>query len=272
MTGQTAFRFIPATGPAALIAEGVWSLRLPAVTGPLIQAVAPDGRCEIIFHLGSPPGAGTRTGFERQPEAFLYGPLDRALVLRRERRLHMRAIRLTPWGIGALTRGAQAMAGLAVSIRDALADTGARLEEAAREHDALEMFANSAFALLLERASRLDALPPPAFIGLMQPPGLTSLPSLEALIEASGLTRRTFERRFAAVSGLAPGSWLRICRFQQARTQVVDGHHALADIALEAGYADQAHMTRDFQRYEAVSPAALRRERGSFSPIYAAET
>lgn len=270
MSEHPAYRFIPATGPAALIAEGVWSLCLPAAPAPLSEAVAPDGCCEIVFHLGDPPGAGGGGSFERQPEAFVYGPLDRALILRRHSGLNMRAVRLTPWGIGALTRGARAMTGLAVSVRDALGDTGARLDEAARRQGTLEAFAMSAFALLLDRAARRDALPERALMGLMQSCAASTPPTLEALSGATGLTRRTLERRFSAMTGLPPGSWLRIRRFQQARTHVAGGHRALADIALEAGYADQAHMTREFQRYEAISPAALRRAQGSFAPLYGA--
>lgn len=269
MDGHAAFRFIPASGPAAMIAEGVWELCLPASAGPLTEAVAPDGRCEIVFHLGAPPAARQGQAFGPQPEAFLYGPLDRALVLRREAGLHMRAIRLTPWGIGMLTRGARAMAGLAVSIRDALGDTGARLEEAARQAVALDAFAAAAFSHLAGHAGRQDRLPERGLAALMLGAPDTMTCDARALAETSGFTRRTFERQFNAASGLTPGSWLRICRFQRARAQVISGIVPLAEIALEAGYADQAHMTRDFRRYEAVSPAALRRQQGGFEQIYA---
>lgn len=268
MDTSTAFRFIPATGPAAMIAEGVWELCLPDGGSATTETIAPDGRCEIVFHLDTPPSAATGTGFERQPGAFLYGPLDRALILHRQGQLHMRAIRLTPWGIGTLTHGAQAMTGLAMHLRDALGDTGARLEEEARRPQSLEAFSAAAFTCLLRHASRLNRLPERALAALMLSAPDAPTSNAHSLAGASGFTRRTFERHFIAASGLTPGGWLRICRFQQARAQVTASGLSLAEIALDAGYADQAHMTRDFQRYEAISPAALRRTQGGFEPIY----
>ncbi len=247
-----------------MIAEGVWSLCLPD-GGPGVETIAPDGRCEIVIHLGEPPAARTGGGFDAQPDAFLYGPLDRALLLQRRTGLNMRAVRLTPWGIGMLTRGARAMTGLAVRLRDALGDTGARLEEEARNAETLDAFAATAFQLLLRHAARLDRLPARGLTALML---AEPVPDARSLADASGATRRTFERQFSAASGLTPAGWLRICRFQRARAQVISGVLPLAEIALDAGYADQAHMTRDFQRYEAVTPAALRRQQGGFDPIY----
>lgn len=252
-----------------MIAEGVWSLCLPG-DGPVVETIAPDGRCEIIIHLGAPPAARKGGGFATQPDAFLYGPLDRALILQRQAGLNMRAVRLTPWGIGMLTRDARAMTGMAVQLRDALGDTGARLEDVARQAETLDAFAGAAFQLLLRHAAGLDRPPARGLTALMLAEPAGPVPDAHSLADASGATRRTFERQFSAASGLTPGGWLRICRFQRARAQVISGILPLAEIALEAGYADQAHMTRDFQRYEAVTPAALRRAQGGFEQIYGA--
>ena len=68
---------------------------------------------------------------------------------------------------------------------------------------------------------------------------------------------RQLRRRFADAVGYGPKTLQRILRFQRflglAETQTPD----LARVALEAGYADQAHLTRECRRLSGLPPAAL---------------
>ena len=50
----------------------------------------------------------------------------------------------------------------------------------------------------------------------------------------------------------------RIARFRRAVRLVRGGGQPLAVVALDSGYADQAHMTRDFAAFGAPSPNRLR--------------
>ncbi|HEY7881566.1 MAG TPA: helix-turn-helix domain-containing protein, partial [Streptosporangiaceae bacterium] len=80
-----------------------------------------------------------------------------------------------------------------------------------------------------------------------------------------GLSLRQLRRRCQAVVGYGPKTLQRVLRFRgfvsrvDARPEILD----LAAIAAEAGYADQAHMTRECRRLSGMTPAALARQRAA---------
>ena len=73
-----------------------------------------------------------------------------------------------------------------------------------------------------------------------------------------GLSRFQRYRRCRAASGLSPHELRRMHRVELARTMIATGI-PLAEAALAAGFADQAHMTRQLRQLWGVTPAALRR-------------
>jgi AraC-like DNA-binding protein len=84
-----------------------------------------------------------------------------------------------------------------------------------------------------------------------------------------GIGARQLRRRFGDAVGYGPKTLERILRFQRflalARADAADrattaaggGRPDLARFALEAGYADQAHLTRECSRLAGLPPAAL---------------
>jgi AraC-like DNA-binding protein len=81
-----------------------------------------------------------------------------------------------------------------------------------------------------------------------------------ALGRALGLSDRQFRRRCEATIGYGPKTLHRVLRFQHwlRLAQSVQGSAAsLATLALEAGYADQAHLTREVRRLAGVPPTSL---------------
>jgi transcriptional regulator GlxA family with amidase domain len=78
------------------------------------------------------------------------------------------------------------------------------------------------------------------------------------------LSPRQLRRRFRAATGYGPKTLERILRFRRfvadADARPDDG---LASLALNAGYADQAHLTRECTRLAGLSPARLRRDRAA---------
>jgi AraC-like DNA-binding protein len=78
-----------------------------------------------------------------------------------------------------------------------------------------------------------------------------------------GLSLRQLRRRCHAVVGYGPKTLQRVLRFRQFVARV-DAHPDVLDlaaIAAEAGYADQAHLTRECARLAGLTPAALVRQR-----------
>jgi AraC-like DNA-binding protein len=73
-----------------------------------------------------------------------------------------------------------------------------------------------------------------------------------------GWSERHLARRFAIETGVAPKTVARILRFEAARRLAAQGGAGgWAEIALAAGYADQAHLIREFGRLGGLSPGAM---------------
>jgi len=77
--------------------------------------------------------------------------------------------------------------------------------------------------------------------------------------ELNGLARETVSRGFAAAYGIAPSVLRAELRTRSAWLRITRGFAPLSRIALETGFADQAHMTRWIHRVTGVSPAVWRR-------------
>ena len=63
--------------------------------------------------------------------------------------------------------------------------------------------------------------------------------------------------QFKQSTGLLPRQYLIRCRVEQAKLLLHDGRMTIAEIAHEVGFADQSHLTRNFQRAFGVSPGAV---------------
>jgi len=82
------------------------------------------------------------------------------------------------------------------------------------------------------------------------------------LAAAAGCSRHAAYRAFTQTYGLAPSDYQRQLRVQAAR-RLLSAGVTPARAAAEAGFADQAHLTRWFRRYYGVTPGAYRAATGS---------
>ena len=75
------------------------------------------------------------------------------------------------------------------------------------------------------------------------------------LAAASGLAPRSLRRRIAATVGLSYKAFASVLRFQRTmRLLAQQPAISLGQAALEGGYSDQAHMTREFRRHGGFTP------------------
>jgi AraC-like DNA-binding protein len=89
--------------------------------------------------------------------------------------------------------------------------------------------------------------------------------SLE-LEAVTGLTRYDLARQFRIVCGTSPYRYLLRRRLDFAREQLAQ-NRSLVEVAMEAGFADQAHFSRMFKATFGITPAryrALRRIKGAY--------
>jgi AraC-like DNA-binding protein len=69
------------------------------------------------------------------------------------------------------------------------------------------------------------------------------------------------DRRMRRVFGLTTGQWILKSRISRASAGLVDPDKPIAEVALDAGYADQSSFTRQFRRSTGLSPSEYRKLR-----------
>jgi AraC-like DNA-binding protein len=72
-----------------------------------------------------------------------------------------------------------------------------------------------------------------------------------------GISERKLRRTCLDAFGYGPKVLQRILRFQQAK-RLIEGGVPLADVAYQAGYSDQAHLTREVTSLAGTTPTRLR--------------
>jgi AraC-like DNA-binding protein len=80
------------------------------------------------------------------------------------------------------------------------------------------------------------------------------------LAELAGLSAGHFARAFRQSVGVAPRSFVLERRVARAKTLMQKTDLPLSEVALACGLSDQAHLSRIFRRYTAITPNAWRRE------------
>jgi AraC-like DNA-binding protein len=83
--------------------------------------------------------------------------------------------------------------------------------------------------------------------------------SARDLARTVGLSERQLHRRCSSAFGYGPAFLLRISRLQRVlrMARVHSGPPSLADLAVAAGYADQAHLSREVRALMGTTPAEL---------------
>jgi transcriptional regulator GlxA family with amidase domain len=84
--------------------------------------------------------------------------------------------------------------------------------------------------------------------------------TIDRLADQLSWSARRLHRRFVDACGDGPKMLQRILRLQRAIRLARAGAHptmGLAGLAREAGFADQAHMNRDFRALTGITPRVL---------------
>lgn len=236
----------------------IWRLR-DRSPAPIPQTIFPDGRCELVVHLGRPPRAWDAVrGWHVQARLLFAAQFRTAIRLRARRDLDCVGIRLMPAASGTVLDEPLAR------LRDRVHDLSRLAPRFARRlREAATRFAEStgdpALPNLLE--SHLTAHPIDARVERAVKRQLASdgRERIETTAAAVGMSVRNLQVRFLGCVGLGAKEFARVLRLQATLRSLDAGEAALAQIASDAGFADQAHATREVARITGTTPAALRR-------------
>jgi transcriptional regulator GlxA family with amidase domain len=81
----------------------------------------------------------------------------------------------------------------------------------------------------------------------------------ELISDASGLSLRTFNRKFKSEVGITPLAYLQSLRLNAARELLKDVTLSLDEVALAVGYKDSSYFSRLFLKYMDLTPAEYRK-------------
>jgi AraC-like DNA-binding protein len=206
----------------------------------------------LIFNLGSP----WRVDGERL-DSFVAGQHLRSTAVAGERTFSCLELQLTPLGARRLLGfPLHELADRTVALEDLLPGSDelvARLQDLPRwdmRFDLVESFLSQ----------RLENTPPPpreldwAWQQLVRTGGRVRVRALA--VELGWSPRRLIER-FRDHIGLPPKAAARVIRFDRAVSALRSGHPRIAEVAAACGYADQAHLARDFRALGGITPAQL---------------
>jgi len=85
---------------------------------------------------------------------------------------------------------------------------------------------------------------------------VTLNPSLDEIANVAALSSFHLLREFRKAVGMAPHAYLIQRRVEQAKHLLLKGR-SLRTVAIEIGYADQAHLSREFRRFYGTPPGAV---------------
>ena len=98
---------------------------------------------------------------------------------------------------------------------------------------------------------------------------LADAPRLDTARASLGISARSLERLLMSRTGLTPVGWRNLARARRC-ARAIFGAGPLIAIAADHGYADQAHMTRDMQRWFGASPTTKASKRAGASMLRSA--
>lgn len=247
----------------------VWTLHGHATElGNEPQVIVPDGRPELVVHLGDRFERVHGAVVERQAPILFAGQLTGPLVLRPTGHIAIVGVRFHPHGAAALFAESQnAFAGLTIGV-DSVSRT--LFDSLADAIGASRTLGEARVAIEHRIAARLDCDRVDARVGhvvsmIQRTRGRVPV---EQLAYRVGVTRRHLERQFNALVGLSPKRLARITRLQHALQTLSGNHGAGATTAASCGYADQAHFIRECHELTGQPPSAYLLERAELTGFF----
>jgi AraC-like DNA-binding protein len=208
---------------------------------PRLVETLPHPNVHIVFELGSARAWGISTSkFSR----YLEG------------KDHVFGIKFTPGGFHPfLQKSVYSLANCSVPLCEIFGDDAEAVERTILSTEDQDVMVNAANAFLLARKPAPDAKADLAreLVGriLREPEILT----VEDLAERSAMSLRSLQRLFSQYVGVSPKWVIRRYRLHELVERMHSGERLdWAQLAVELGYFDQAHLIHDFKAISGCTP------------------
>lgn len=238
--------------------QGFWYTSRDFGAQPSSFEIIPDGYAEIVFCFGSACSAATQEGIQPLRSPFLVGLLEQPVRFYAQNRMEFIGIRCFPWTVFELLGLPPGQDGVRV-FEHPIVELQAPLAQWIEAGNVAEALAEVSRYLGQARARLVsDQLLGKAGGAMQAASGALPVSQVAAAAHA---TVRTLERRFKQAAGYTVKDVSGLLRFEQVCHRIWQQPVAsLAGLAQELGYADQAHLGREFKRYSGTTPAAFARK------------
>lgn len=237
-----------------LIVDWLWCVSDATADG--FETVLPSGRVQIMFSLSGTPLREYDPDDTHQGSGSLHvfqGPSTMPRRVSRKPQIALCGISFQPGGAGPLFGPIHDTTDRVIDLTRFWGGDAARLGDRLRNletHDAvLDLLEN-------EIEKRIDDTS--AMVVLNR--GIESLRTGMAIKDVSEelrLSPYVFRKLFLRNVGLLPKRYLRIERFRIAIERLSPAA-SLSDVAIDAQFSDQSHMTREFEHFASMTPGRLR--------------
>jgi AraC-like DNA-binding protein len=257
-TRRSSYRELTVPPPLSHVLRLAWRQDVATGGGVYRQRVLPDGHADLIV--------------DDQGNATVVGPATAVALPELAPGTRLRGLRLAFASVGPLFRvpaveladqvvplSALLPAPLAAAVTDAVLSGDPVAEAMPRGGWAAGAVPCGGRAAVAELRTWLSRVEPDARVNaavkdLWRRPGV----AVSAVAERVGLSERQLRRALRANVGLGPKAFQRVGRLQRfLRLAAADPGRGLAELAADAGYADQPHLSREAKELAGLSATDL---------------
>jgi AraC-like DNA-binding protein len=245
------FRRLEPHGNATRWVESYWIVENQDPT-PHEQKIIPDGFPEIIFHFGDPYQINMSGRWEAQALSLVAGQIRQHFYLQNTGLSNILGIKLQPPALHQLFQIDMSDLTDRVLTLDQLKipklmDLESQVRQAQDADERIQV-SNTFF-------STFPNTPNTVFAGIDWIFKTRGTGSVLELSQVMGVSERQAERLFQKWIGLSPKFYCRIIRFNAIFQLLSKRQPGWAELAYEAGFADQPHFIRNFKAFTGDEPS-----------------
>ena len=228
---------------------------------PGVHVGMPSPALTVVVALGEPIVVAAPGRQPRPYQALASGLCERAATIHHDGNQHGIQLDLTPDGARALLGcPAAELAHDVVDLEPLLHTADRFLAEQATATTGWPQRVDLVLTALARGLDRASEPRPEVAHAWAQVTGSHGRLPVRAVADAVGWSTRHLGEMFRAEFGLGVKTAARVARFSRSRDLVVSGRVALADVAVRCGYADQAHLSRDWRDLAGTTPTRWLRD------------
>ncbi len=244
--------------PLNSFVEFYWEGNFNSTFEPILsQLVIPNGFVELVIHL-SEFHCDLQDGHSwgQSPDYTIIGLYKRPYEVQFRSHVRVFGIRFKPEGIYNLfgipgSQFSERFEDMELVLGSHFRNYCSRLREAGGINQKLKLTHRYLLAQLLNHHPETTYLNRAADL-IRQANSTTKVNELPGKVYIS---RRQLEREFKEKIGLSPKQYMRIARLNAINRYLQTGTEiSLSTLSLETGFADQAHLCREFKTFSGVSP------------------